>query len=428
MATLLICGAKVIDGTGRAPLEDHAVLVTDELIEAVGPSSSLAADGADVVDATGLTLLPGLINLHAHMHQGLQDPGGEDPEADMLVRAIRYARLALLSGVTTVRDVGTRGRISQTVRNAIIKGVIVGPRILSSGLGITTTGGHGWMNWIRADSAEELKRAARHLVEEQVNVFKVAATGGGGTPGSNVGAAQYSADELKVLVEEARRFGRRVAAHCNGTAGTRNAVEAGIDTIEHCGWMGPGGRLEVDEDVIGAMLEQGTTVVPTFAVWYRRAYVYVDPSTISEDVRYMRAVRADRTASWKAMHDAGVRFATGTDTLDPLSKEIELMVNEMGISPMEAIVAATHNSAEGLGLEYLIGTIEVGKEADLLLVEGDPLSDLGALRRVNRVFRAGKLVVDRGYLVSDEEAVDQSGHIPVRGGQIFYDQAFRPPR
>ena len=215
-------------------------------------------------------------------------------------------------------------------------------------------------------------------------------------------------------------------AHCNGTAGTRNAVEAGVHTIEHCGWMGPGGRLEIDEDVIRAMLEKGTTVVPTMAVWYRPGYD--DFSKMSEDRRMMRAVREERTASWKAMHDSGIRFATGTDTWDPLAREIELMVKEMGISPMEAIVAATRNGAEGLGLDSLIGTIEPEKEADLLLVDGDPLSDLGALRRVNRVYRSGKLVVDRGYLVSDEEAVDRSANIPKQGGRISYDQAFRPRR
>ena len=426
MAKLLIRGATVIDGTGGPPLPDHAVLVEDDRIEAVGPSSSLASDGAEVFDATGLTLLPGLINMHMHLSStGAQAMQAESDE-DTLLQVTRNARLALTTGVTTVRELGCRQCISQTARNAIIRGVLVGPRIVSAGRIITTSAGHGWASGIRADSAEDLKRAARQLVEEQVNLFKVCATGGGGTPGTNVGAAQYSTDELKVLVEEAQRFGRKIAAHCNGTAGTRNAVQAGIDTIEHCGWMGSDGRLEIDEDVIGAMLDQGTTVVPTCAVWYRPAYD--DFTNMSEDRRLMRAAREGRTASWTAMYRAGIRFATGTDTLDPLPREIELMVNEMGISPMEGIVAATRNGAEGLGLDYLIGTIEPGKEADLLLVEGDPLADLGALRQVNRVYLAGKLVVDKGYLASDEEATDQTAHIPVRGGRIFYDQAFRPPR
>jgi len=426
MATLLIRGGTVIDGTGQAPLEDHEVLVRDERIEAVGPSGSLLSDGAEVVDATGLTLLPGLINMHVHLGSGGGRSTAQDSEQDIVLLASRNARNALLTGVTTMRELGSRGSVSQTLRNAIIRGVLVGPRILSSGRGITTTAGHGWMYRICADSAKDLKRAARQLVEEQVDVYKIAVTGGGGTPGTNVGAAQYSTDELKVLVEEARRFGRRIAAHANGTAGTRNSVQAGIDTIEHCGWMGPDGRLEIDEVVIALMIEKGTTVVPTMAVWYRPGYD--DFSKMSEDRRMMRAVREERTASWKAMHDSGIRFATGTDTWDPLAREIELMVKEMRISPMEAIVAATRNGAEGLGLDSLIGTVEPEKEADLLLVDGDPLSDVGALRRVNRVYQSGKLVVDRGYLVSDEEAVDRSANIPKQGGRISYDQAFRPRR
>jgi imidazolonepropionase-like amidohydrolase len=210
---------------------------------------------------------------------------------------------------------------------------------------------------------------------------------------------KYTADELKVLVAEARRLGKRVAATASGTAGTRNAVEAGIDTIEHCGWMGADGQLDVDDKVIARMLDQKTTIVPTCAVWYRSGYD--DVQNLSDDQRKMRAVRPQRTAAWTAMYRSGVRFATGTDTWDPLSRELELMVDEMGLTPMEAIVAATRSSAEGLGLEAELGTLEAGKAADFLFVDGDPVSDIRALRNIARVYRAGRLMVDHGLLPPD---------------------------
>ncbi|MGH2374697.1 MAG: amidohydrolase family protein, partial [bacterium] len=259
----LIRGVTVIDGTGRAPASDQAVILKDDRIVAVGPATSLAASDAEVIDGRGQTLLPGLINMHAHLcHSGA--PGSRnlprEPDDVQLLRAARNAMVSLACGVTTVRDVGCTGRIGQTVRDAFARGVLIGPRIVSCGRIITTSARHGWKTGLRADNAEEMKKAVRTAVEDGVDAIKIAASGGGGTPGSNVGAAQYSVDELRVAVDEARRFGKRVAVHAIATDSIRNAVQAGVDTIEHCGWMGPDGRLEVLDDVISAMLSQGITV------------------------------------------------------------------------------------------------------------------------------------------------------------------------
>jgi len=408
---LLFHGVRVIDGTGRAAVANQDVLVHGERIQAVGPAAPHALDDVEVIEASGCTLLPGLINMHAHLCSS-GAPGRRElppePVDVQLLRAARNAQVSLASGATTVRDLGGTDRITQTVRDAVAQGLIVGPRIISCGRCITTTAGHGWHHGLRADTADELKKAARTLVEERVDVLKVMASGGGGTPGSNVAAAQYSADELRVLVAEARRLGRPTAAHAIGTAGIRNAVLAGIDSIEHCGWMGLDGGLEVDESVIELMRTQGTTVVPTITVWYRANYD--DFRNMSEDRKRMRAVREERSAAWAKMYAAGVRFATGPDTgipdtyWDNLAWELELMVEHMGVSPLNAIAAATHHSAVGLRLEHEIGTVAPGKIADLLLVDGDPGTEIGALRRVRLVVRAGRPVAKLGAITVSMDA------------------------
>lgn len=396
MTRTLLCGARVIDGTGRAPLADHDVLVQDGRIASVSPCGTVPADGAEVVELRGATIIPGLVNMHAHL-RGRGAWGAEEPDDVALLRAAQNARLSLSWGVTTLREAGSTERLSQTIRDAIDGGVMPGPRVISAGRAITTSAGHGWRRGVRADNADEMRKAVRYNVQEGADTIKIAATGGGGTPGSNVGAPQYSAEELTVAVQEAHRLGKRVMVHCNGTAGTRNAVAAGVDTIEHIGWMGANGRLEVDDAAIQAMIDADITVIPTMAVWYRPGYD--DIEKLSADQKKMRAVRPERTAAWARMHRAGVRFATGTDTWDPIGRELELMVSEMGLSAMDAIVAATRDASIGLGMSDEIGTIAAGMAADLVQLGADPLADVSNVRRVERVWRGGELLVEHGRVL-----------------------------
>lgn len=398
MTKLLIRAARVIDGSGGPALAAHDVLVDGDTIAAIGQRGSVPADGAETVDAPGGTLLPGLVNMHAHLRGGARDAlGWSDSDDVSLLRAGQNARRAVAGGVTTLRDAGSTERLSQTIRDAVATGLLTGPRIISAGRIITTSAGHGWRRGLRADDAGELRKAVRKNIEDDADTIKIAATGGGGTPGSNVGSAQYSAAELTVATEEAHRLGRRVLVHCNGALGTKHAVAAGVDTIEHIGWMGADGKLDVMEDVIAGMIDKGITVVPTMSVWYRPGYD--DIASLSPDQKKMRAVREDRTAAWARMYQAGVRFATGTDTWDPIARELELMVAELGLTPMQAIVAATRDSAIGLGEGDRIGTIVPGKRADLVLLAGDPIADLAALRRVERVWVGGRSAVEGGRVV-----------------------------
>lgn len=392
MSSFLIRAAQVVDGNGGAPLRDGEVLIDGERIAGIGPKGSQRADGATVIDTPG-TLLPGLINMHAHLRGGVR---GEAPVSTEMahLRAAKNARFSIGWGCTSLRDAGSSETLSQTIRDAIASGVVVGPRVWSSGRIITTSAGHGWTGGRIANDANEMRVAVRKNVEERVDTIKIAATGGGGTPGSNVGMPQYSADELAVATYEAHRLGKRVLVHCNGSIGTRNAVEAKVDTIEHIGWMGPDGTLDYDKGCAGDMIKHDITVVPTMSVWYRPGYD--DWANLSADQKKMRAAREDRTAAWLDMHKRGVRFATGTDTWDPIQRELELMVGELKVSPMDAIVAGTRNSAIGLGAIADLGTIEPGKLADLLEVDGDPLADIADLRRVARVWKGGTLVVEAG--------------------------------
>jgi imidazolonepropionase-like amidohydrolase len=390
--TLLIRAAQIIDGNGGAALRDHEILVEGERIAGVGPRGSLKANGATVIETKG-TVLPGLVNMHAHVRGGGRGDTPVSPEMAPL-RAAKNARFSIRWGCTSLRDAGSSEMLSQTIRDAINAGMIVGPRMWSSGRIVTTSAGHGWSGGRIANDASEMRLAVRKNVEERVDTIKIAATGGGGTPGSNVGMPQYSAEELAVGTYEAHRLGKRVLVHCNGSIGTRNAVEAKVDTIEHIGWMGPDGKLDYDRPTAAAMIKNDITVVPTMSVWYRPGYD--DWDSLSADQKKMRAAREDRTAAWIEMHKDGVRFATGTDTWDPIQRELELMVSEMKMRPMDAIVAGTRNSAIGLGAIGDLGTIEKGKYADLLEVEADPLSDVANLRKVARVWKGGALVVEGG--------------------------------
>ncbi|MBM4434276.1 MAG: amidohydrolase family protein [Chloroflexi bacterium] len=396
MSTLLLRAAQVIDGNGGPPLPDHEILIDGERIVAVGPRGSQRANGAAIVETKG-TVLPGLVNMHAHLRGFAR---GEPPVSTEMahLRAAKNARFSIQWGCTSLRDAGSTETLSQTIRDAIDQGLAVGPRVWSSGRIITTSAGHGWSGGRIANDAAEMRVAVRKNVEERVDTIKIAATGGGGTPGSNVGMPQYTAEELTVATYEAHRLGKRVLVHCNGSIGTRNAVEAKVDTIEHIGWMGMDGKLDYDPGCAEAMIANDITVVPTMSVWYRPGYD--DWDKLSADQRKMRAAREERTAAWLDMFKRGVRFATGTDTWDPIQRELELMVSEMRVTPMDAIVAATRNSAIGLGALDDIGTIEKGKLADLLEVDGDPVADVADLRKVARVWKAGEMVVEDGRFLA----------------------------
>ena len=407
MTDCLIYAERAFAGT--VSLDGGIVaLVRDARIAYVGPEAGAPPhDGLPAYRFPGGTLLPGLINAHAHLaFSAGQDPVGDmiaEDDGRLMIRAVENARRALAAGVTTIRDLGDRGGVTLALRDAIADGLIAGPRLLVAGAPLTTTGGHCHFMGAEADHADDLRRAARRQIKAGVDLIKVMATGGGLTPGTNMGAAQYSVAELSALVEDAHRLNRRVAAHAHGTEGIRNATAAGVDTIEHCSWRAIGGGFVYDPAVGADLVKKGIYTCFTLAAGYRWIEAG-DPSDPAMAKRW--AERRERTEIQRRLVQEGARVIAGSDAgvrltpFDDFALELELLVNDLGITPAQAIAAATSEAAAALGIANRVGTLDPGKEADLLIVEGDPRQNISALRHVQGVFRqarpvAGRQIVDR---------------------------------
>ena len=395
---------RLIDGTG-GPVKQNAALVMDEgKIKAIVSQDQLTvADQASarVIEVENGTILPGFIEMHTH----LTGSGGLDVFSEMLsygderllLQAVRNARICLETGVTTVRDCGSKNHLIFSLRKAINEGILTGPRIVASGDVITTTGGHGYYFGLEADNADEVRQAARRQAKAGADFFKIMATGGNMTPGTNIRRAQYSVQEIRAAVEEGRRLNRRVAAHCHATEGIRNAVESGVTTIEHCSWVGEDGSLVYDAHVVETILEKGIHISPTNSQRYR----LLQRLKAAEDTaRWKRLYdeRQRRNECWRDMLKKGVPFVVSSDAgasdhlFDDYALNFELMVKELGMSPMQALLCGTKVAAEALGLASEIGTLEPAKAADAVVVAGDPLSDIIATYQVQVVVKAGQVV------------------------------------
>jgi len=377
-------------------MRDAAVFIDNGIVKAVRETDDLRPEeGAEeVLDARTRTVLPGLIDAHVHLvfneAQTCVSQLLEAPDAMLALYAIRNVQSALCAGVTTVRDCGDRGGMTFSVRSAVEEGVLTGPRIVASGPPITTTAGHLHYMGIEADTANELRKAVRSLVKAGSGFLKICGTGGGMTPGSNTRAAQYSAEDLREVVRDAHRLERKVAAHLHGTEGIRNAAIAGIDSLEHCSWVGRRDGHEYDDEAVRMIVDKGLYICHTIAG---------ERQVSEEDAE--RTQREGPEIPWlfhRKAFDAGARLVIGGDDGIPgtlfrdFPRSLEVAVKKIGLSPMDAIRSATSVAAEMLGLDREIGTVEVGKRADLLVVDGDPLEDIAALRQVVWVMRDGEIL------------------------------------
>jgi imidazolonepropionase-like amidohydrolase len=384
-------GARLIDGSGAEPVAGRAVVVEGDRIVAV--TEAARAPRGQRLDCAGLTLLPGIINCHVHLALGAEAdpvrPFREESVAATTIKMVLRARATVEAGVTTVRDLGGRDYAEMAVRQAVAQGTVPGPRILAAGKVICMTGGHG--HWVgrEADGPDEARKAVREQLKAGADVIKLIATGGVLTPGVEPGSAQLALDEMRAVVEEARKAGRRTAAHAMGTAGVADAVEAGISTIEH--------GVFLTEAVVARMRALGTVLVPTLNA----------PAAISTGglaagipefmVRKADAVVAAHVESFQLAMRAGVRIAAGNDAGTPLNPhgslvpELRLMIRH-GMTPLEAIRAATSTAAETLGLAEETGRIAPGLAADLIAVAGEPAARVEALDDVRLVLARGRVV------------------------------------
>lgn len=399
----LIRNVQLLDGTGAAPVPNQSVVVEGTKISWMGPTGSAPAFSAErVIDGGGRTLLPGLINAHVH----LCNDGAPDLFAQVMgdsvplstLRAARNARLTLESGVTTVRDCGAADNIVIELRKAIADGLVEGPRVRAAGRVITMTGGHGHFIGREADGPDGVRRATRAEIKEGADFIKVMATGGVLTPGVDPANSSLQLDELRVVADEAHNSGRRVTTHAIGNSGIKNALRAGIDSIEH--------GFYLDDEALELAVSQGTFLVPTMI-----AVASIIDNGVEAGVPAWVVAKAEVQAEasrngFRAAVDSGMKIAAGTDAGTPYNRHYD-MAREMatmvrfGLTPMQAVTAATRNSAENLDMLNSVGTIEVGKFADLLLVDGDPSVDISAVNRVVMVMKDG--VVYRDDTVAERD-------------------------
>lgn len=384
----------LIDGTGAPAKKNSVVVIEGRCIQSVGLSDEIRPLESDVVlELKGFTLIPGLVNNHVH----LVLPGDNTPfttvqtesDSELTLRAVCKARESLKAGVTTVRDCGGRGAIVVHVRDAQANGYISGPRILATAWPITITGGHGRYFGGEADGAYELTRIVRRIVSSGADFVKVFASGGG-TPGSLSQYPSFSVSELKVIVETAHGLGRPVAAHCTATPSISNAIEAGVDLIEHALFVDPDGVSRYDPSVAGRLAESGIPVVTTMEV--ARDLVDMGADVPDQD-RWRRMLQSDREIKAR-LRESGVRLIAGSDAgwratgFDTFWKELAELV-EIGMSPVEAVHAATGAGASVLGLDRQCGTIRPGLVADLVIVRGNLSEDIRHLAHVEGVYQAG---------------------------------------
>lgn len=379
-----------VDGTREAD-----VAVADGEIIAVGPDAVAEIGGEDAVDsetdASGSVVAPGLIDAHVHvMMDGRPDVATAVSDSDYTAsyRAAGNLRDALEAGVTTVRDLGSRGTLALDAGEAVAAGEIDGPRVLACGRNVIMTGGHG--NWFgrEADGPAEVRKAAREQLKAGADVLKCMATGGVLTEGAVTGAPELTPDELAAFTDAAAPTDTPTAAHAHGERGIKNAVEAGITSIEHGTFM--------DREAAEMMAERGTYWVPTASALRGIADNGVEAG-IPEDAVAKAEDAADRfDDAWDRALDADVPIAMGTDAGTPFNffgdipRELEYMV-DYGLSPEGALEAATVNAADLLGLDD-VGRIEGGYRADLVVLDADPTEDVTAWREPDAVFAAGDQV------------------------------------
>ncbi|MFH1091331.1 MAG: amidohydrolase family protein [Pseudomonadota bacterium] len=402
-------GGRLIDGTGKEPLENSIIVIEGRLITRVGTVDRIQPPAAaKTVDLAGHTIMPGLMDLHVHLCAGegevlLSLSLLDKPMTLIGVKGFARARKALEMGFTTLRDAGDIGHLAVSLREAINSGVVEGPRIIAGGRYLSATGGQGDLlpPWLQrtdaagnvADGADEIRKYVRQQIKMNNDWIKFAATGTGLRAAWD--EQQFSDEEMKVIVGESHAKGRKVFAHCGYFKGTLAAVRAGVDSVEH--------GCERTEELCDLMVEKGTFLVPTLIAvnsLVQGGERLGFSAQIQENYRHMLE---SQVRSFKTALEAGVKIALGTDAGLPTvphgasASELELLVR-YGLRPMQAIMAATSQAASCLKMEDKLGTVEEGKLADLVVVQGDPLEDIKVLQvreNIKMVLKEGAVYVNR---------------------------------
>ncbi len=406
MKKILLKNGTIIDGKKDEPIFHHSVLIQDGKIVKIAENISEDTDTL-VIDCTYKYIMPGMIDCHVHIDL--------DPEVDMnqalledtnvmyVIKAIDRLKKYLPAGFTTIRINGGMEHLATSLRDSVNQKIISGPRIIAAGQYLSITGGHGafFSPWVNVqnhmckvvDGPDELRKAIRHQVWSKVDVIKFFNTGGACDPNSNLQAQEFSDEELKMIVSEAKRAFKRTSTHAHGTVGIKSAAKAGVDSIEHASML--------DEECIQIIKDKGIFIVPTLKASYEimahkaglPGYIVEKASNLVENCKQ----------SFGMAYEAGINIAMGTDSGTPFNyhgenaKELELMV-QYGMSCMDAIKCSTSRAAENLAIDNIVGSIEAGKCADLLLLSENPLNDIRVLQKqecIQMVMKDGSIEVNR---------------------------------
>jgi len=409
--TIALKAARLFDGKSNALVQNAVVIVQGDKIVDAGSNLPIPS-GAQVIDLGDATLSPGFMDAHTHL---TADFSGNYNErrlqqldlnvSEQAIRATAFARSTVEAGFTTVRDLGSRFIASHefvdvALRNSINKGVIVGPRMLVATKGIGATGGHfdptgGFRDFLFgreadytdgiANGPDEIRKAVRFEVKNGADVIKAAVSGGVLSLGDEVDTPQLTPPEMTALVDESHRLRKKVAVHCHGDQAAREAIEAGVDSIEHGSFMKP--------ETLTMMKKKGTFLTPTLMAseWIMGKLDNYPPALQAK----AKAATAARSEMFRNAVKMGIKISFGTDAAvfphGENAKEFKLMV-DLGMTPIDALKCATGNDAELLGIGQKVGTLEKGKLADIIAMPGDPTSDITATERVSFVMKEGKII------------------------------------
>ena len=412
---ILIRNALLIDGVRKEPIEGVSVLIENKKIKEIG-KSIIPPEGSEIIAAEGKTVMPGMIDCHVHL---VVD--GEPNYLDLVmnepfsmgamgaIKAVKNVERYLPAGFTAIRDAGSPENIGVSIRNAINAGRIEGPRVLASGRVLSITGGHCdfFPPWVFGeairkqltgeivDGREDIRKVVRRQLVDGVDSIKFCATGGTMDPVSTPEVQEFSDEEMETIIEEANRLSKRTLAHAQGAKGIKAAIRAGVGSIDH-GFM-------LDDECIKLMKEMGTFLVPTLSALYWEVKKGVESGIPEVTVKKSERLIDLNIQSFKKAVNGGVKVAMGTDAGSPFNKhgdnafELELMVKN-GMTEMDAIIASTRNASENLGISDKTGTIEEGKLADIIIINGNPLQDICLLQnkeKIETVIKEGAIMVKK---------------------------------
>jgi imidazolonepropionase-like amidohydrolase len=403
MQKVIKCG-YLLDCNGSEPIKDGVILIEDERIAAAGkPGDFAVPGGAEVIDLGGAYVMPGMID--CHLHVGMNGmPSFEMSLVKELVpthalKGMLHAQKDLHAGFTSLRDVGELGYIDIAIKKAINDGLYQGPRMQVAGKVLSTTGGHGDTHFVPevdfeglgivVDSPDAARKAARENLKHGADLVKISATGGVMSDGDEPGAQQLTYEEMKAALDEAKKVGKGSAAHAQGTKGIKDAIRAGVRSIDHGFWL--------DDEACEMMLANDTFMVPTLVAVYGIVENGVAAGIPDYAVRKAKAAQADHLESFRLAMRKGVKIAMGTDAGTPFNYhgknafELELMVRA-GMPAEQAVLTTTKLAAELMGWEDHVGSIAPGKYADIIAVPGNPLADIKVLQDVKFVMKGGAVI------------------------------------